>query len=145
MERESEISSCLPWAQPHLCPPVQAAVGTVGQTRSWYTVRTQGTWVLGVRRFRVAPRLQSVGRLEKGPWQNSSCPPSTVTTNQSRVSTGSCHLTHKAQEQCPDSGRQAQARLCAQLVPELPGWARWALHGTHRPLPRVQMGRVVGP
>ena len=37
-------------------------------------MRTQGTWVLGVCRFRVAPRLQSVGRLEKRPWKNSSCP-----------------------------------------------------------------------
>ena len=84
-------------------------------------MRTWGTWVLGVCRFRVAPCLQSVGWLEKGPWQNSSCPPPTLTTNQSRVSTGSCHLNHKAREQCPDSGRQAQACLCAQPVPELPG------------------------
>lgn len=108
-------------------------------------MRTQGTWVLGVCRFHVAHRLQSVGRLEKGPWQNSSCPPPTLTTNQSRVSAGSCHLTHKAREQCPDSGRQAQACLCAQQVLKQPGWVKRAPHGTHRPLPRVQMGRAVGP
>ena len=46
-----------------------------------------------------------------------------------RVSAGSSHLLHKAQEQCPDSGRQAQACLCAQRVSEPPGWGRRAPPG----------------